>query len=565
MATDGSYINLVSAFSVYEKQSLSKQEKTKKMRKFQREVILKEPKKQDHLISVKKSNMKMVKHKKSNSSSLSSLPEPKRKKLKEFGKKMIKAHKRSASTKVLGTSVQQTPSVFDDSNASDDPQFDSLSLFKWIIDPIAPENFFNTYWEQRVLHIKRFNETYYQHVLNSTAIDKIIKHNHLNYSRNVDVVCYENGVKEVYNLEGRSTTSALWDYYSNGCSIRILNPQTYSSKVHLLLATLQEYFGAMVGANVYLTPPNSQGFAPHYDDIEAFILQLEGRKHWKLYKPKDSDVLARYSSSNLEYKDIGEPFMELTLNAGEMLYFPRGTIHEGHTDEYSHSLHITVSVYQQTSYADLLQHILPNALKRAADSDVKFRKGLPLNYQKFSGRTTYNETSKEKDIFKAKVESLLHSLMKYVDIDLAVDLMGRKFMYDSMPPVLSKNEVKRSSADGPYLNNGCIVNKVEIDWHTRIRLVRYYCLRLVNERNSNPKLYYNTENGTVYHGEEEQWLELEPEMIPSICMLQKAYPLYTEVDKLPMEDESLKMQLISALWEHGLIVADQPLKACENE
>ena len=33
----------------------------------------------------------------------------------------------------------------------------------------------------------------------------------------------------------------------------------------------------------YLTPPGSQGFAPHYDDIEAIVIQLEGRKHWKLY------------------------------------------------------------------------------------------------------------------------------------------------------------------------------------------------------------------------------------------------------------------------------------------
>jgi bifunctional lysine-specific demethylase and histidyl-hydroxylase NO66 len=32
----------------------------------------------------------------------------------------------------------------------------------------------------------------------------------------------------------------------------------------------------MCGANVYLTPPGQQGFAPHYDDIEAFLLQIEG-------------------------------------------------------------------------------------------------------------------------------------------------------------------------------------------------------------------------------------------------------------------------------------------------
>ena len=42
----------------------------------------------------------------------------------------------------------------------------------------------------------------------------------------------------------------------------------------------------MVDCFSYLTPPGTQGFAPHYDDIEAFILQLEGKKHWKLYNPR---------------------------------------------------------------------------------------------------------------------------------------------------------------------------------------------------------------------------------------------------------------------------------------
>ena len=35
----------------------------------------------------------------------------------------------------------------------------------------------------------------------------------------------------------------------------------------------------MVGANVYLTPPGTQGFAPHWDDVEVFMLQL-GKTKW---------------------------------------------------------------------------------------------------------------------------------------------------------------------------------------------------------------------------------------------------------------------------------------------
>jgi lysine-specific demethylase/histidyl-hydroxylase NO66 len=447
-------------------------------------------------------------------------------------------------------------------SVGDDPIQDAVKLYKWLISPLLPESFFKTYWEEKPVHIKRSNRNYYSHILNSSALDKMFRNHNLYYTKNVDVVSYENGVKEVHNQEGRATPSALWDYYANGCSIRILNPQTYNHKVHLLLATLQEYFGTMVGSNVYLTPPGSQGFAPHYDDIEAFVIQLEGRKHWKLYQPKEKDVLARYSSPNLRRKNIGEPFMELTLEAGEVLYFPRGTIHEGCTDENSHSLHITVSVYQRTAYADLLENLLPAALKKAAENNVEYRKGLPLHYLKKFGVTT---SSRGRNLVTRKVQDLICSLVNYMDIDIAADLLGRKFMYDSMPPILSKSEMGRTSKeDGPYLDKGKVVNRVEINPDTRIRLLRYYCIRVVNESYAMPKLYYNTENAAVYHGEEEQWLELDPCMIPTISMLQNTYPCYIEVEKLPMEDESVKMQLIADLWERGLLVSEEPLESIDD-
>jgi lysine-specific demethylase/histidyl-hydroxylase NO66 len=84
-------------------------------------------------------------------------------------------------------------------------------------------------------------------------------------------------------------------------------------------------FGCFVGANLYLTPPDSQGFAPHYDDIEAFILQLEGKKHWRIYLPPTECKLARFSSRDFKEGEdnLGTPVMEVVLEPGDILYFPR--------------------------------------------------------------------------------------------------------------------------------------------------------------------------------------------------------------------------------------------------
>ena len=63
----------------------------------------------------------------------------------------------------------------------------------------------------------------------------------------------------------------------------------------------------MVGSNAYLTPAGAQGFAPHYDDIEAFVLQVEGRKRWRLYEcPEEDGPLPRFSSKDLQEADLGE-------------------------------------------------------------------------------------------------------------------------------------------------------------------------------------------------------------------------------------------------------------------
>lgn len=47
-----------------------------------------------------------------------------------------------------------------------------------------------------------------------------------------------------------------------------------------VLSGLEGFFRCAIGCNAYLTPPGSQGFAPHSDDIDAFVLQMEGSKRY---------------------------------------------------------------------------------------------------------------------------------------------------------------------------------------------------------------------------------------------------------------------------------------------
>ena len=79
----------------------------------------------------------------------------------------------------------------------------------------------------------------------------------------------------------------------------------------------------MVGVNSYWTPASTQGFAPHFDDVEAFVLQTEGSKNWKLYETDEPNVLASESSENFSQEELLACFYESIVNKGDMLYFPR--------------------------------------------------------------------------------------------------------------------------------------------------------------------------------------------------------------------------------------------------
>ncbi|XP_018330230.1 ribosomal oxygenase 1 [Agrilus planipennis] len=438
------------------------------------------------------------------------------------------------------------------------------TIFEWLIAPIKASDFFETYWEKKPLIIKR-GSNIYRHILSTEQLDLMLRENSLFFTKNVDVVQYKDGKKENFNTEGRAYASNLWSFYSDGCSIRILNPHTYNSKIHQLLAALQEYFGTMAGANIYLTPPGSQGFAPHYDDIEAFVIQLEGRKHWKLYGPRNSsDILPRYSSENFDPKDLTSPVKEITLEAGDLLYFPRGVIHEGHTDDDSHSLHMTVSVYQRTSYADLLEHGLKAAIKIATEEDPEYRKGLPINYLKHVGAVNSESVSQIRNSIIQTINHLTEKLVNYIPIDAAADQLGKQFMWDALPPVLSKQEKECSvHGNGEQLKKGTVSNRVEIDLDVDIRLIRYYGLRLVMEEDAKINVYYSVENAKVYHDEEMQYLEIQENYAPAIEHLLLNYPFFVKVSELPFEDDTTKVEFVTIFWERGLLVTSKPLPSVE--
>uniref|UniRef100_A0A9J8AHF8 Bifunctional lysine-specific demethylase and histidyl-hydroxylase n=1 Tax=Cyprinus carpio carpio TaxID=630221 RepID=A0A9J8AHF8_CYPCA len=428
-------------------------------------------------------------------------------------------------------------------------------LFQWLLHPVQDKSFFRDNWEKKPILIQRQNPDYYKGLFSTAEFDHILRNDDVQYGVNLDVTSYTNGKRETHNPPGRALPYTVWDFYESGCSLRMLNPQAFSSTVWQVLSILQEKFGSMAGANVYLTPAGTQGFAPHYDDIEAFILQLEGKKHWRVYNPRSKDeVLPLVSSPNFSQDEIGQPIMDVVLEAGDLLYFPRGFIHQGDCLPDAHSMHITVSSFQRNSWGDLLLKLMPAALEIAMEEDIEFRKGLPLDYLQFMGVQNSEKEDPRRDKFVARVEGLMKKLVSFAPVDAAVDQKARDFLHDCLPPVLSAEE-KASSVYGAPARWGdgeALDVTVKLKGQTQIRLVRAGAARLCGDGET-VSLFYTTENSRVYHKEEPKSIEMKAEHIDAMEFLIHSYPKFVSVASFPCETMEAKMSLAELLFEKGLI------------
>mmetsp|Transcript_76332 Transcript_76332/g.150963 ORF Transcript_76332/g.150963 Transcript_76332/m.150963 type:complete len:495 (+) Transcript_76332:52-1536(+) len=243
-------------------------------------------------------------------------------------------------------------------------------------------------FERDALHICRRAPKYYNSLLGDLASPEAffkrldtgdVGLNRVNLFR-----CRDGSTKEVPS-KPLASAKAVRRHFSEGWSLQVLQPQQEHGPLAALVARLESEFGCLVGVNAYLTPPGAQGLAPHWDDVDVFVLQLSGSKSWTLHRstvhaplPPGQQALPRYSSGDLPLDSLSKAFLQPRLSSGDLLYFPRGTIHYApNRDGNSASVHLTVSAFQRQSVFDLSSKVFEEAMSEMWEVDEKLRHALP--------------------------------------------------------------------------------------------------------------------------------------------------------------------------------------------
>lgn len=377
--------------------------------------------------------------------------------------------------------------------------------FDSLIAPVAGTAFFDGFWEQRPFYVARDKEGYFDPLLSLAIVDEIIGTRVL---RQPDIRLAKNGKVypfDTFSRDGCADRNAVVKEFKDGATIILEHLNRHHRPLGEILHQCEVEMHVPFRSNVYMTPPGSQGFVPHWDTHDVLILQVAGSKTWNVF---DSPLVLpdeeqKYSE---EWGSKARQIAELTLRPGDTLFLPRGYIHSAKANEEC-SLHITVGMRSFT-----IRDVVMRALSKATLDSAALRRVALFR--------EYYHTGKLED-----TRALLHELVDSLDLKGALGTIYTSFIKNRTAP-----------AHGRLLAS---IRKPELSHSTRFQ-VRKSCLYQVFKKNDTVRLALD---GKVV---------IFPVGVDGIIDYIGTQPSFTPAELPGMEHES-QLILASRLYDEGLI------------
>ena len=240
--------------------------------------------------------------------------------------------------------------------------------------------------------------------------------------------CRQEGSPPLFFQQGKPIADAQSLYCSNpfaayldACSVIVNHADFHSSHIAIICNDLQKTF-PHVYANSYLTPPNGHAVEAHADDRDVLVIQILGQKTWKVHKkvpiqfPFDKEQVGK---NGIEVPPAtlngGLHFgKEVVLQPGDVLYLPRGFVHEAstetpraQTEQFLPSFHATIAI---ATHDWCLSVVLSDTIRQKLNDFIDFRKALPVGpsteYNMSSrGNSIEHQLAAAKDIIQNQVTS----------------------------------------------------------------------------------------------------------------------------------------------------------------
>lgn len=421
------------------------------------------------------------------------------------------------------------------------------NLFTWMLG-VSRVQFFKRYFEKEHLVCSHGSAAYFSEGRKGIAppmewstsrMTQLATERELHFGTDVNIVRFDKklGQRVSYQTHGILSPHELKNCMKSGWSVRFLRPHEFIECNSAFISCMEAEFGCYCGVNSYWTPADSQGFAPHYDDVDVFLFQLEGQKEWRLYDPlEDVDYLTRHSSEDYLPEQFPIPKHSITLKAGDVLYMPRGMVHQGRTPAHTHSLHITFSANQMNSWADLFLRATTHSIETLAANHMHWRRAVPKEFFDVMGEMNSGAFREEaalaalsekaagrRTAFQEKFRKLVTEVSQLLadegNMDRCTDMYAKDIVYKLQP--LSDRY------------HHLIPRDKALTLATEVRLASKNCCRLLLHVGGEAHLVHNGENSSVCLSGGRGDLAFEADFAPALATLISCYPKTVKVSALP--------------------------------
>jgi uncharacterized RmlC-like cupin family protein len=251
-----------------------------------------------------------------------------------------------------------------------------------LLHGVSPRDFFKDYWGKKPLLIKRNQPLFYQSLFSLSDVDGLLFSGRLRpgeyriseSTEGIDLQYRDRG-----ELDKSPPLAEFYRAFNSGKSLVLHGLNLRWPPMAVVTRELERACACPVTTNVYLTPPSAKAYPLHYDSHDFFIFQLHGSKHWRIFEPgnraepvRELLTLAETVLPAPEGWMPGALRQELELEAGDLLYVPRGFGHEA-VNQDKISLHLTVGLHGLTWFG-----LVNNALAHLASHSENLRSTIPI-------------------------------------------------------------------------------------------------------------------------------------------------------------------------------------------
>jgi ribosomal protein L16 Arg81 hydroxylase len=146
----------------------------------------------------------------------------------------------------------------------------------------------------------------------------------------------------------------FYELMSKGATLTINWLELYSVAAKRLCLEIGRYAATRTSSNAYLSFCGDGTFGAHWDTHDVFVVQLIGCKQWKVFEPTWPLPLSQQTNERSGQQCPTKPALEFVLEAGDVVYVPRGWWHHVIPMQ-AGSFHLSIGSYAPTLFDYVVQ------------------------------------------------------------------------------------------------------------------------------------------------------------------------------------------------------------------